>query len=307
METLIGAAATGDQAADAIMDATDATFMQDVIEASMQTPVIVDFWAPWCGPCKQLGPAIEKVVKAARGAVRLVKVNIDENPMIAQQLRVQSIPTVFAFVGGRPVDAFQGALPESQIKSFVDNLIRAAGGAPGDSPIEAALEQARESLANGDHGTASAIFGQILGAEPDNLDALGGLGQCLVAAGDMDGARAVLEKVPEADREKPDFVAIRAALELGEQTANAGEIGGLQQRVSQDPDDHQARLDLANALYGAGDREAAIEALLEIVRRDREWNEQAGRKQLVKLFEAMGPTDPLTVSARRQLSSILFS
>jgi len=294
-------------APDVIKDATDASFMTDVIEASRTVPVIVDFWAPWCGPCKQLGPVLEKVVRAAKGAVRLVKIDTDKNPMIAGQLRIQSIPAVYAFFQGRPVDGFAGALPESQIKQFVDRLVQIAGGAPGAADIDAVLEEARTILEQGDAQTAAAIYNEILTAEPEHAGAYAGLIRCLLSAGQTDDAKRMLDGAPESLAKSPELAAIRTQLDLAEQAKKAGPIGDLQAKVAADPNDHQTRYDLALALYAAGDREGAVDALLEIVKRDREWNDQAARKQLVKLFEAFGPTDKLTVQARRRLSSILFS
>ena len=292
--------------ADLIKDTTDRTFMADVMEASRQVPVIVDFWAPWCGPCRQLGPLLEKTVKAAKGKVRLVKINIDESPQIAGQLRVQSIPAVFAFFQGRPVDGFMGALPESQIKQWVDRLIQTAGGG-GDGGLEEALSAAREALDAGDVETAGTIYSQILQADPGVGAAYAGLARVLLASGRADEARQLLDQIPAELANDKEIVAARTALELHGQTADVGQVGELADRLARDPDDHQARFDLAMAYYADGKRDAAVEELLEIVRRDREWNEQAARKQLVKFFEAFGPTDKLTLMARRKLSSILFS
>jgi len=295
-------------AADPVKDGTDASFMADVIEASRTVPVLVDFWAPWCGPCKQLGPILEKVVRAARGAVRLVKIDTDKNPMVAGQLRVQSIPAVFAFFQGRPVDAFSGAQPESQIKQFVDRLVKAAGGAGGPgADMDAAIAEADGLLEQGDVQTAAAIFNEILQMEPENAKAYAGLIRCLLTAGQADDARQMLEQAPAAIAKAPELAALKSQLELAEQAKNAGPIPELMNRLAQTPDDHQIRYDLAMALYAAGKREAAVDELLEIVKRDREWNEQAARKQLLKFFEAFGPTDKLTVMARRKLSSILFA
>jgi putative thioredoxin len=307
MEPIIGADVGGAPAADAIKDSSTASFAQDVIEASLSAPVIVDFWAPWCGPCKQLTPLLEKTVKAARGAVRLVKVNVDENQDLAAQMRVQSIPTVYAFYQGRPVDAFQGALPESQIKSFVDRLARTAGAAVGADPVDQALEEAEAALAAGQTGAASALFGRVLQHEAQNVRALAGTLRCQLAAGDTAGARRTFEGLPPELRKDPAFAPVATALELAEAGAGAGEISDLKARVAENGDDHQARFDLAMALYAADEHEAAAEALLEIIRRDRAWNDEGARKQLVKFFEAWGPTNPLTLQARRRLSSLLFS
>ncbi len=308
MELMIGEGQTGGDAGQVIKDATTESFADDVIQASMQKPVIVDFWAPWCGPCKQLTPALEKVVTDARGAVQLVKVNIDENQGLAQQLRIQSIPTIYAFFQGRPVDGFQGALPESEIKTFVKRLIEMGGGEAGDSPIDAALEEAEEALAGGDAATAGAIFGQVLQHEPDNVKALAGLLKALIANGQVKEAKAQFDKLPDDLAAKAELAAVKAQLDLlAESSEAAGQVPELMEKVAHDPADHQARFDLAQALYGAGKKEAAADALLEIVKREREWNDDAARKQLLKYFEAWGPTDPLTLDARRKLSSLLFS
>jgi putative thioredoxin len=269
--------------------------------------VIVDFWAPWCGPCKQLGPSLEKAVLAAKGAVRLVKVDIDKNQQLAAQMRIQSIPAVYAFFQGRPVDGFVGALPDSQVKSFVAKLAELGGAELGPSPVEEALQQAEAALDAKDTGTASAIFNQVLAHEPANIPALAGLVRCLVTAGELKRAREVLGRVP-ADKQGDAAVAkAAAALDLAEQSAGAvGQLAELQAKVELDANDHQSRYDLALALYASGKQETALDELLEIVRRNRAWNEEAARKQLVKFFEALGPADPLTLSGRRRLSSLLF-
>ncbi|MBK3774016.1 co-chaperone YbbN [Azospirillum sp. YIM DDC1] len=297
-------------AGDLIKDSSDRAFMADVIEASQSVPVIVDFWAPWCGPCKQLGPILEKTVLAAKGKVRLVKIDTDKDPMIASQLRVQSIPAVYAFFQGRPVDGFMGALPESQVKAFVEKLVKlagAAGGGEGDI-MEEVLAQAKEALEAGDTQTASEIYGEILQADPENLNAVAyaGLVRCLIVNDELARAKQMLDKVPEQIAKDKEIAAVRSALEVAEQAANAGPIPELMEKVARNHDDHEARFDLALALFAAGKREAAVDELLELVRRDRAWNDEAARKQLVKFFEAFGPTDPLTVQSRRKLSSILF-
>ena len=303
MEPIIGAAPR-QGGADLVKNSSTATFMADVIDASHDAPVIVDFWAPWCGPCKQLGPALEKAVREANGAVRMVKINIDESPEIAQQMRIQSIPAVYAFKNGRPVDGFVGAVPESQVKQFVKRL----GGAAGPSPVEEALAMAKETLAGGDANSAAAIYSQVLQHEPDNLEALAGLARAAVIRKEFAKARQLLERVPAAQASNAEVAAARAALELAEAGAKAaGATDQLRARLAQNAGDHEARSELAAALFAAGQREQAVDELLELVKRDRNWNEQAGRKQLVKFFEAMGPTDPLTLSARRRLSSLLFS
>jgi putative thioredoxin len=299
-EPLIGGAA-----ATPVKDVTTATFMADVVDGSFETPVIVDFWAPWCGPCKQLGPILEKTVRAANGAVRMVKLNIDENPEIAQQMRVQSIPAVYAFRDGRPIDGFVGALPESQVKQFVQ---RVSGGKGSPSPVEEAMAMAKEALQAGDHASAGAVYSQVLQREPANVEAQAGLARAMIAKGDFAQARQVLERVAPENAGHAEIGAARTALDLAEQAAKAmASAGKLRARLAKDADDHEARLELATALFGSGDREAAIDQLLDLFRRDREWNEQAARKQLVKLFEAMGGTDPLTLSGRRRLSSLMFS
>ena len=307
MEQIIGAAAAPPPA-DLIKNSTTQSFMTDVIDASNEQPVIVDFWAPWCGPCKTLGPHLEKAVRDARGAVRLVKVDIDQNKELAAQMRIQSIPAVYAFQDGRPVDGFVGALPESQVKQFVQRLAQAGAKGKGPSPVEQALAMAKEAVAAGDTERAGAIFAQVLEHEPDNADAVGGLARALIARNQMEEAKDLLAEVPKELAGHTEIAAARAALELAEAGAKAkGALGELEARVQRDPKDFAARLELASARFAAGERETAIDDLLEIVRRNRSWNEEAARKQLLKFFEAMGPTDPLTVASRKRLSSILFS
>jgi putative thioredoxin len=306
MDQIIGGGTpAGD--ADLVKDSDQKRFAKDVLEASRTRPVIVDFWAPWCGPCKTLGPIIEKAVKNAKGAVQLVKVNIDENQMLAQQLRIQSIPAVYAFFQGRPVDGFVGALPESQIKQFIDRLVQATGGtAPGDQLAEL-LEHARAALEGGDVSLAARVYAEILQQEPENPVAIAGMAKCYVKTGDMTRAKNLLAKLPPAIASHAEIAAVRSAIELAEQAQNAGPVGDLEAKVAADPKDHQARLDLATALYAAGKKEAAVDHLLESIRIDRKWNEEAARKQLLKYFEALGFNDPISVGGRKRLSSILFS
>jgi putative thioredoxin len=313
MDQLIGAAREGaaNGAGTLIKDSDTKSFVADVIEASQTVPVIVDFWATWCGPCKTLGPALEKAVIEAKGAVRLVKIDVDKNQPLAQQMRIQSIPAVYAFFQGRPVDGFVGAVPDSQIKSFVAKLAELGGAELGPSPLEEALEQAESALEAGDHGTASAIFNQVLAHEPANVAALAGLTQALTAAGELKRAREVLSRVPAPKLPEtsvaPAVAKATAALELAEQSAGAlGQLSELQAKVAADPKDWQSRYDLALALYASGEQEKALDELLEIVQHNRPWNEEAARKQLVKFFEALGPAHALTLSGRRRLSSLLF-
>jgi putative thioredoxin len=290
-------------AADLIKDATDASFMKDVIEASREVPVIVDFWAPWCGPCKQLGPTLEEAVRAARGAVRMVKVNVDQNQMVAGQLRVQSIPAVFAFSGGQPVDGFMGALPPSEVKAFVKKLTDAAGG----NRLDEALDQADEMMETGAAAAAAEIFAAVLAEDPANARALGGMARAELAAGNLDRARQMLAMAPPEIAGDPAIAAARSAIELAELTQNTGGEAELNARLEADPNDHQARFDLALALLAAKDREGAVEQLLELFRRDREWNEGAAKTQLFKMFDSFGPKDPLTLKGRRRLSSMIFA
>jgi putative thioredoxin len=287
---------------DLIKDGSDAGFMADVVEASKTQPVIVDFWATWCGPCRQLTPALEKAVRAAGGAVKLVKIDVDKNPAYAGQLRVQSIPTVYAFVDGQPVDGFQGAVPDSQIKAFIDKL---TGGASGNSDIEQLLALGEESLSLNDLGGAAQAFAQLLTLEPDNETAIAGMARVYLADGDMDQARQTIAMAPPESRD-PTVQSVRAQLSLAA-AAPTGAAAELEARIAADPADHQARFDLAQAVAAAGDLKGAVDYLLEIVAADREWNDQAARKQLLTIFEAAGPVSEVARDGRRRLSSLLFA
>jgi putative thioredoxin len=290
-------------AGDLIKDSSEATFMADVIEASREVPVIVDFWAPWCGPCKTLGPMLEKAVTEARGKVRMVKVNVDENQQIAAQLRIQSIPTVYAFFQGQPVDGFQGAVPGSEIKAFVDRLV----GLAGDGGLGEALTAAEEMLTQGAAADAAQVFASILQEEPENAAAYGGLVRAYLAAGEEQRAEALLDQVPAKIATAPEIEAARAQLRLNQQAASAGPVADLRAAVEANPDDHQARFDLANALQASGDVEGAVAELLELFRRDREWNDGAAKTQLFTIFDALKPQDPIALHGRRKLSSMIFA
>ena len=285
-----------------VSDTTAQTFVKDVIEESRTRPVLVDFWAPWCGPCKTLTPTLEKVVRAAKGKVKLVKMNIDDHPQVAQQLGIQSIPTVFAFVNGQPVDGFMGALPENQIAAFIERIAGKTEGGIAD-----VVKTADEMLASGDAAGAAEVYAQILAEESDNVAALGGLARAHVEAGNLEAAKQTLTLVPKGKENDPGIAAARAALELKEKAASVGDLSALEAAVAANDKDHQARFDLAVALNASGRREEALDHLLTIVRRDRKWNDEAARKQLVQFFEAWGATDDMTVQGRRKLSSILFS
>jgi putative thioredoxin len=286
-----------------IKETTTQTFAKDVIEESRRQPVLVDFWAPWCGPCRQLTPVLEKVVRTAKGKVKLVKMNIDEHPAVAGQMGIQSIPAVFAFVNGQPVDGFLGALPENQVAAFIERLTKDRIG--GDEKDQ--LKLADAALVDGDPASAAEIYAQILAEDGANVHALAGLARCYVETGSVGQAKQTLAMVPEGKRNEPSVAAARAAIELAEQAASVGSIGELEHKVLSNPTDHQARFDLAIALNAKGRRQEALDHLVEIVRSDRKWNDDGARKQLVQLFEAWGPTDPLTVDGRKRLSSILFA
>lgn len=295
-----------------IKDSTDRAFKADVIDASLEAPVLVDFWAPWCGPCRSLSPNIEKVVNEKAGKIRLVKINIDENPQIAGQLGVQSIPAVFAFAGGRPVDAFLGNIPESEVRKFAEKVIAAAP--PGvaqagsiEEEIKNAMVTATEALAVGDLNTAAQVFGKVLQQQPDNTDAILGMSRVYLKAGEPEQAQAVFDTVPEAARKGADYVSLAAELKLLSEAADLSETDELQAALDKNPDDHQARFDLALALNAEGKREDAAEQLVALMRRDRTWTDDGARKKLLEFFEAWGAKDPATLKGRRLLSALLFS
>jgi putative thioredoxin len=291
-----------------VKDSSDRGFMADVIEESRGQPVIVDFWAPWCGPCKTLAPALEKTVRAAKGKVKLVKINIDENPAVAGQLGVRSIPAVFAFDKGRPVDGFMGNVPESQLRQFVERLAKGAGPSPEEADLEAALAEAASALAEGDVGGAAQVYAAVLQAEPENLKAIAGLARCYLAAGEVDQARDMLTLVPAGKEKDADIASVRAAIELADAApVAAGQDAELEAKIAANPADHQARFDLANALAARGDLDGAVQHLLTIIEKERGWNEDAARTQLLKIFEAAGLGSELAKAGRRRLSAILFS
>ena len=288
--------------ADLIKNTTTKDFMHDVIDASREVPVLVDFWAPWCGPCRQLTPILEKAVRAAKGAVKLVKLNIDDHPQIPGQMGVQSIPAVFAFQDGRPVDGFMGALPESRVAAFIARLI-------GDTvdDVAADVEAAEAALAAGDLNTAAQLFGEVLQQDRENVQSLAGLAKCYIKTGDLARAEQTLALVPPAKAEAAPVASARAALELARKASEAGDAESLRAQLAAEPKDPQIRFDLALALNAKGDRNGALEELLHLVAKNRTWNDDAARKQLLQLFDAWGPTDPATVSGRQRLSSLLFA
>ncbi|MFY0621883.1 MAG: thioredoxin [Pelagimonas sp.] len=302
----LGGGANAAGAGDLVKDITEAEFMTEVVEASMKTPIIVDFWAPWCGPCKTLGPMLEEAVTAAKGAVKMIKVNVDEAQMIAGQLQIQSIPTVYAFWQGQPVDGFQGALPQSEIKAFVQRVIEAGGG-DASGGLDDAVAAAEEMLEQGATEDAAQTFAAILEEEPNHAGAYGGLVRAHLAAGDLDQAEAVLNGAPAEIASSPELEAAHAQLELAKQAADAGPVAELTAAVEADPDNHQARFDLAQALHASGDADGAVDQLLELFRRDREWNDGAAKAQLFTIFDALKANDPVVLNGRRKLSSMIFA
>ena len=293
-------------ATDLVKDVSEANFMAEVVEASNEVPVIVDFWAPWCGPCKTLGPALEQAVIEARGAVKMAKINVDENQMIAGQMRVQSIPTVYAFFKGQPIDGFQGAWPGSEVKAFVERVVKAAGG-DASGGLDEAAEMAEEMLANGEIEDAAQTFSAILGEDPNHAVAYGGLVRCYIAMGQVDQAEAVLNGAPAEIAKSAPLEAAFAQIQLARQAENAGPLAELQQAVQADPANAQARFDYALALNANGQTAEAVDALLELFRRDREWNDGAAKTQLFTIFDALKPNDPIVLNGRRKLSSMIFA
>jgi len=292
---------------DLIKDSDEASFMTDVVEASQTIPIIVDFWAPWCGPCKTLGPQLEEAVRAAKGAVKMVKVNVDEAQMIAGQLQIQSIPTVYAFYKGQPIDGFQGAVPPSEMKDFIDRVVKASGGEAPDDGLAEAIEAAEEMLTEGAAVDAAQTFAAILGEDPMNAPAYGGMVRAHIAMGELDQAEALLNGAPIEISKAPELEAAHAQLLLARQAEDAGPVTELTAAVEADPADLQARFDLALALQANGDSQGAVDQLLELFRRDRDWNEGAAKTQLFTIFDALKPTDPIALNGRRKLSSLIFA
>ncbi len=290
---------------DLIKDVTEATFMADVVEASMETPVIVDFWAPWCGPCKTLMPQLEAAVTAAKGAVKMAKVNVDEAQMIAGQMRVQSVPTVYAFYKGQPIDGFQGAVPESELKAFVARVVEAGGG-DASGGLDDAIAAAEEMFEAGTFDDAMQVFMAVAEEDPSSAVAFAGIARCYLALDQIDEAEAALNGVPADISAAPEIEAVFAQLELAKQAQDAGPVGELKAVVEADPDNHQARFDLAQALHAAGDAEAAVAELLELFRKDRDWNDGAAKTQLFTIFDALKPNDPIVLNGRRKLTSMIF-
>jgi putative thioredoxin len=301
-----GNGATPPQAADLIKETTTQAFMKDVIEESKRQPVLIDFWAEWCGPCRQLTPILEKAVRNARGKVKLVKMNIDQHPAIPGQMGIQSIPAVIAFVNGQPADGFMGAVPESQVNAFIEKLTKGVPAA-GEPNIAEILKEAETMLAEGDAAAAAQVYAEALSLDATNIAALAGLAKCYVTSGAVEQAKQTLAMVPESKRNDAAVKAVQAAIDLAEQAKSLGPIAELEQKVAANPLDHQARFDLATALNAGGKRGEATGQLLEIVRRDRKWNDDGARKQLVQFFEAWGGADEATVEGRKRLSTILFS
>ncbi|WP_170991466.1 MULTISPECIES: thioredoxin [Bradyrhizobium] len=297
---------TPEAAPDLIKETTTQTFVKDVIEESRRQPVMIDFWAPWCGPCRQLTPILEKAVRNAKGRVKLVKMNIDEHPQIPGQMGIQSIPAVIAFVGGQPADGFMGAVPESQVNAFIEKITKGVPAA-GEPNLTEILAEADAVLAEGDAAQAAQIYAEVLAHDAANIAALAGLAKCYVTSGAMEQAKQTLAMVPESKRNDAAVKAVQAAIDLAEQAEAVGPVAELEQKVAANPLDHQARFDLATALNAMGKRTEATEQLLAIVRRDRKWNDDGARKQLVQFFEAWGGTDEATVEGRKRLSTILFS
>lgn len=303
----LSAAAAAPATNDLIADSTEATFMADVVETSQTIPVIVDFWAPWCGPCKALGPMLEDAVRAAKGAVKMVKINVDEAQMLAGQLQIQSIPTVYAFWKGQPVDGFQGQQPKSEVTAFIERVIKASGGESPDDGLNEAVAAAEEMLNEGAAADAAQTFAAILEEDDKHAGAYGGLVRAHIAMGDLDQAEAILNGAPIEISKAPELDAAHAQLALARQAADAGPVAELRAAVEADPDNHTARFDLAKALHASGDPAGAVDELLTLFRRDREWNDGAARTQLFTIFDALKANDPVVLNGRRKLSSMIFA